>query len=176
MPVSCASGATMRRREFITFVGGAAAWPLAAGAQQSENMRRIGVIISLAATDPEAQQRKAAFDQGLQELGWTEGHNVRIEYRWGAGNASDVRKYAAELIALAPDIIVISGGSVVGPVLQLTHTVPVVFTLTPDPVGAGFVESMARPDGNATGFTNSEYSENGKLLELLKEIAPGVKR
>jgi len=167
----------MRRREFITLLGGAAAaWPISARAQQTDRVRRIGVIFSLAATDPESQQRKKAFEQGLQELGWTDGYNVRIEYRYGAGDADNIRKYAAELIALAPDVIVVSGGSVVGPLLQLTHTVPVVFTQTPDPVGAGFVDSLARPGGNATGFTNSEYAENGKLLELLKEIAPRVTR
>src|SRR5690242_8193852 len=167
----------MRRREFITLFGGAiAAWPISARAQQTDSVRRIGVIFSLATTDTESQQRKIAFEQGLQELGWTDGRNVRIEYRYGAGDADNVRKYAAELIALAPDVIVVSGGSVVGPLLQLTHTVPVVFTQTPDPVGAGFVNSLARPGGNATGFTNSEYAENGKLLELLKEIAPGVTR
>ena len=132
-------GEDMQRREFITLIGGAAAaWPLAARAQQTDQVRRIGVIISLAATDPESQMRKTAFEQGLQALGWIDGRNVRIEYRWGAGDASNVRKYAAELIALAPDVIVVSGGSVVGPLLQLTRTVPVVFTQTPDPVGAGF--------------------------------------
>ena len=167
----------MRRRNFIAGLASTtAAWPVAARAEQPERVRRIGVIFSLAATDPESQQRKKAFEQGLQELGWTDGRNVRIEYRYGAGDADNVRKYAAELIALAPDIIVVSGGSVVGPLLQLTHTLPVVFTQTPDPVGAGFVDSLARPGGNATGFTNSEYAENGKLLELLKEIAPRVTR
>jgi len=167
----------VRRREFISLLCGATvAWPISATAQQTDRVRRIGVIISLAATDPESQQRKIAFEQGLQELGWTDGRNVRIEYRWGAGDAVNVRKYAAELIALLPDVIVASGGSLVGPLLQLTRTVPIVFTQTPDPVGAGFVDSMARPGGNATGFTNAEYSENGKLLELLKEIAPRLTR
>jgi putative ABC transport system substrate-binding protein len=166
----------MRRRAFIVGLGGAAVLPLVARAQQSDRMRRIGALMSTRAEDPEGQARLAAFLQGLQEFGWTDGRNLRIEYRWGAGDAADVRKYAAELIALAPDVIVASGGSVVGPVLQLTRTMPVVFTLTPDPVGAGFVDSMARPGGNATGFTNAEYGENGKLLELLKEIAPGLTR
>ena len=130
------SGAAMRRREFITLLGGAAAaWPISAHAQQTDRVRRIGVLFSLAATDPELQTRKTAFEQGLQELGWTDGRNVRIDYRWGAGDAANVRKYAAELIALAPDVILVSGGSVVGQLLQLTHTVPVVFTQTPDPVG-----------------------------------------
>jgi putative ABC transport system substrate-binding protein len=167
----------MRRREFITFLSGAAAaWPFCARAQQADRIRRIGVIFSLAATDPESQQRKLAFEQGLQELRWLEGRNMRLEYRYGAGDADKVREYAAELIALAPDVLVVSGGSVVGPLLQMTHSIPVVFTQTPDPVGAGFADSLARPGGNATGFTNSEYADNGKLVELLKEIAPGVTR
>ncbi len=167
----------MRRRDFIYLLGGAAtAWPRGAHTQPSDRVRRIGVLISLAATDLESQQRKAAFEQGLHELGWISGRNVQIEYRWGAGDASNVRKYAAELIALTPDVIVASGGSIVGPLLQLTQTIPVVFTQTSDPVGAGFVDSMAHPGGNATGFTNSEYVENAKLLELLKEIAPQVVR
>jgi putative ABC transport system substrate-binding protein len=166
----------MRRREFIGLIGGAAALPLVANAQQTDRVRRIGVLMSLGATDLESQQRKAAFEQRLQELGWTDGRNVRIEYRWGAGDANLVRKYAAELIALAPDVILVSGGSAVGPLLQLTRTVPVVFTQTADPVGAGFVDSVARPGGNATGFTYSEYFENAKLLELLKEIAPWMTR
>lgn len=167
----------MRRREIITLLGGAAlTLPFVARAQQTEGVRRIGVIFSLAATDPESQERKVAFEQGLEEFGWIDGRNVRIEYRYAAGDAGNARKYAAELIALKPDVIVVSGGSVVGPLLQLTRTVPIVFTQTPDPIGAGFVESLARPGGNATGFTNSEYAENGKLLELLKEIAPAVTR
>jgi len=167
----------MRRREFISLLYRAAALsPVSARAQQTEGVRRIGVIFSLAVTDSESQERKIAFEQGLQELGYTDGRNVRIEYRYGAGDAGNIHKYAAELIALKPDVILVSGGSVVGPLLQLTHTIPVVFTQTPDPVGAGFVDSLARPGGNATGFTNSEYAENGKLLELLKEIAPRVIR
>jgi ABC-type uncharacterized transport system substrate-binding protein len=167
----------MKRREFITLIGGAAvAWPLVASAQQPDRMRHIGVLMSLAADDPEGQARIAAFLQGLAQLGWTDGRNVRIDLRWGAGNADDIRKYAAELIALAPEVILASGGSVVGPLLQVTRTVPVVFALTPDPVGAGFVASLARPGGNATGFTQVEYGMSAKYLELLKEIAPGVTR
>ena len=143
----------MRRREFIALIGGAATWPLTARAQQPDRMRRIGVLMPLAADDPEAQARLAAFAQGLQELGWTDGRNVRIDTRWGAGDADEIRKYAAELVALAPDVILAAGGAVVGPLLQATRTVPIVFTQTPDPVGAGFVASLARPGGNATGFT-----------------------
>jgi len=167
----------MRRREFITLLGGAAtAWPLAVRAQRPERLRRIGVLISLAAHDKEAQARLAAFVQGLQELGWTDGRNVRIDTRWAAGNVDDARKYATELAALAPDVILASGGSVVAALLRATHTIPIVFTQTPDPVGAGFVESLARPGGNATGFLNFDYSIGGKWLELLKQIAPGVTR
>ena len=139
-------------------------------------MRRIGVLMSLAADDPEGQARIAAFLQGLQQLGWTDGRNVRIDTRWGAGDAERIRRYAAELVALAPDVILASGGSIVGPLLQATRTVPIVFTQTSDPVGAGFVESLARPGGNATGFTSFEYGMSGKWLELLKQIAPGVTR
>jgi putative ABC transport system substrate-binding protein len=167
----------MRRREFISLFGSAAAaWPLAARAQQPERMRRIGVLMGLAADDPEGQARFTAFVQGLQELGWSDGRNVRIETRWGAGDADRIRRYAAELVALAPDVILASGGSVVGPLRQATRSVPIVFTQTPDPVGAGFVESMAQPGGNATGFTIFEYGISGKWLELLKQIAPGVTR
>ena len=167
----------MRRREFITLLGGAAAaWPLAARAQQPERMRRIGVLLSAAADDPEGQARITAFVQELQRLGWTDGRNVLIDVRWAAGKADDTRKYATELVALAPDVILASGGSVVGALLQLTRTVPIVFTQTTDPVGAGFVDSLARPGGNVTGFTNFEFGISGKWLELLKEIAPGVTR
>ena len=170
----------MRRREVIALIGGAAAplvsWPLRARAQQAERIRRIGVLMSTRAGDPEGETRLAAFLQGLQEFGWAVGRNVRIELRWTAGNADDIRKYAAELVGLAPDVILASGGSVVGPLLQVTRTVPVVFTQTPDPVAAGFVASLARPAGNATGFTQVEYGTGAKWLELLKEIAPRVTR
>jgi putative ABC transport system substrate-binding protein len=167
----------MRRREFITVLGGAAAaWPLYARAQQGDRMRRIGVLMSLTAEDPEGQVRLTAFLQGLQQLGWTDGRNVRIDTRWGAGDADRSRRYAAELIALAPDVILASGTSTMGPLLRATRTVPIVFTQVTDPVGAGFVDSLARPGGNATGFTLSEYGISGKWLELLKEIAPRVTR
>jgi putative ABC transport system substrate-binding protein len=165
------------RREFITLLSGsAAAWPLAARAQQGERVRRIGVLMNLGSDDAEGQARNAAFLQGLQELGWTVGRNVRIEYRWGAGDAELFRRHASELVALAPDVILAAGGAVVPSLLQATRTVPIVFTGTPDPVGAGFVESLARPGGNATGFTVFEYGISGKWLELLKEIAPHVTR
>jgi putative tryptophan/tyrosine transport system substrate-binding protein len=163
----------MKRREFITLLG-AAAWPLAARAQQSERKRRVGILMGLSAHDAEAQHRIAAFVQGLQQLGWTEGRNLQIDYRRGAGDTDLTRRYAAELVALAPDVILASGGTVVGRLLQATRTVPIVFAQTPDPVAAGFVASLARPGGNA--FTTSEYGISGKWLELLKEIAPGVTR
>ena len=168
----------MRRREFITLLGGAAAtWPLATRAQQREQMRRIGVLMNLGSDDAEGQARNAAFLQGLQELGWTVGRNVRIEYRWGAGDAELFRRYASELVALAPDVILAVGGAVLPSLLQATRTVPIVFTGTPDPVGAGFVESLARPGGNVTGFTPFlEFGISAKWLELLKEIAPHVTR
>jgi putative ABC transport system substrate-binding protein len=163
----------MRRREFITLLGGAAAaWPLAARAQQ-ERMRRIGVLVSLPADDPQAQARNAAFLQGLQELGWTVGRNVRIDFRWGAGNADRVRRDAAELVALAPDVLLAPGTSTLEPLLQVTRVVPIVFVHVADPVGGGFVESLAHPGGNATGFTNLEYGISGKWVELLKQLAPG---
>jgi len=165
----------MQRREFITLLD-AAAWPLAARGQQPQRMQRIGVLMSTEATDPEGQSRLAAFMQGLQEFNWAVGRNVEIDIRWAASNADNIRKYAAELVALAPEVILISGGSLAGPLLQQTHTVPVVFTLTPDPVGAGFVTSLARPGGNATGFPSTEYGMSAKWLELLKEIAPRVAR
>jgi putative ABC transport system substrate-binding protein len=156
--------------------GAAAAWPLAARAQQREKVRRIGVLLNNAADDPESQRRMTAFVQGLQQLGWTDGRNVRIETRWGAGDAERLRKNAAELVALAPEVIVAEGSASLGPLLQLTRTIPVVFTIVPDPVGAGFVESLARPGGNATGFSQFEYGLSGKWLELLKEMAPNVTR
>jgi putative ABC transport system substrate-binding protein len=151
------------------------AWPLAARAQQGERMRRIGVLLPVAADDPDPQAFYAAFVQGLQQLGWTDGRNLRIDTRWGAGNAADSRKSATELVALAPDVILAVGVSV-EPLLQATRTVPIVFTIVPDPVGSGFVDSLSRPGGNATGFLMFEYSLCGKWPELLKEIAPGVTR
>jgi ABC-type uncharacterized transport system substrate-binding protein len=166
----------MRRREFITLLGGTAAmWPLAAHAQQPDRMRHIGALAGIA-NDAEGQARFAAFRQGLQQLGWTDGRNIRIDYRWGGGDADNIRKHAAELAALAPDVILAAGGAITGPLLQATRTVPIVFVHVPDPVGAGFVDSLARPGGNATGFINFEYSVSAKWLELLKQIAPGVTR
>ena len=168
----------MRRREFIGgILGSSATWPLAARAQQGEQMRRIGVLTSgAAADDPDGQVRSAAFVQGLQQLGWTDGRNIRIDYRWGAGDADNMRKYAAELVALAPDVILASGTASVAPLLQATRTVPIVFVQVTDPVGAGFVDSLAHPGGNATGFLLFEYAISAKWLELLKEIAPRVSR
>ena len=169
----------MRRREFITLLGGAAAaWPLAARAQQPERMRRIGIFMNLASDDAEGQSRNAAFLQGLQELGWTVGRNVRIDYRWGANNLDPdrMRKDAAELVALAPDVILAATAPIVGALRQVSRTVPIVFGGVIDPVGAGLVASLARPGGNATGFLMFEYGIAAKWLELLKEIAPGVKR
>jgi putative ABC transport system substrate-binding protein len=165
------------RRQFISAaLGGAAAWPLAAQAQQAERIRRIGVLSALAADDPYSQADLAAFLQGLQQLGWSEGRNLQIEIRWTAGNAANARKFAAELVALAPDVILSVGSSSVGPLLEATRTVPIVFVIVPDPVGAGIVDSLSRPGGNATGFMMFEYSLCGKWLELLKEIAPSVTR
>ncbi|MGB8589572.1 MAG: ABC transporter substrate-binding protein [Pseudolabrys sp.] len=168
----------MRRREFIGgILGSAATCPLAARAQQGEQMRRIGVLTSgAAADDPDGQVRSAAFVRGLQQLGWTDGRNIRIDYRWGAGDADNMRKYAAELVALAPDVILASGTASVAPLLQATRTVPIVFVQVTDPVGAGFVDSLAHPGGNATGFLLFEYAISAKWLELLKEIAPRVSR
>jgi putative tryptophan/tyrosine transport system substrate-binding protein len=166
----------MRRREFITLVGsGAAAWPLGARAQQGEGIRRIGLLQGLAEDDPVAQGNNAAFVQALRQLGWADGRNVHIDFRFGAGNAAEIRKHAAELVALAPDVI-LGVAATVGSLLETTHTVPIVFVIVPDPVGAGFVESLSRPGGNATGFLMFEYSLCGKWLELLREIAPNVTR
>jgi putative ABC transport system substrate-binding protein len=165
------------RREFITLLGGAAvAWPLAARAQQSERMRRVGMLVSVGATDPEMQTRGIAFVQGLAQLGWTVGHNVRIDTRWGAGNADDIRRYAVELAALAPDVILATSGPAVASLLQTTRTIPIVFAQVIDPVGGDLIDSLARPGRNATGFTSFEYGMGAKWLELLKQIAPGVRR
>jgi putative ABC transport system substrate-binding protein len=167
----------LKRRDFITLLGGTAvAWPLAAGAQQAERMRRVGVLIPRAANDPESRARIAAFQQGLQQWGWTEGRNVRIDIIWPGGNAEAIRKASAELAALAPDVVLAHGGATVGPLLMATSAVPVVFVSVTDPVGAGFVDNLARPGGNATGFILFEYTLSGKWLELLKEIAPGIMR
>jgi putative ABC transport system substrate-binding protein len=167
----------MRRREFIAGLGGAAAWPVVARAQQPERIKRIGVLQGLAPDDPEGQHRTAVFLQALQQAGWTNGRNVAIELRWAPGASSDlVRKYTAELVALAPDVILCSGSALLGSLLAATRTIPIVFTIVVDPVGAGFVDSLARPGGNATGFSQFEYGMSGKWLELLKEIAPGVTR
>ena len=167
----------MKRRQFITLLGGAAvAWPLAARAQQAERVRRIGVLVGTAADDPQAPSRIAALAQGLSELGWTAGRNLRIDYRFGGGSVDELRKQAAELAALAPDVIMANGSSAVTAALAAGRNVPIVFTSVIDPVGAGFVETLARPGGNVTGFLLFEYAMGGKWLELLKEIAPGVKR
>jgi putative ABC transport system substrate-binding protein len=166
----------MRRREFITLLSGAAAWPLAARAQQPERMRRIGVLMPNAADDPEYQARITAFLQGLAQLGWIDGRNARIDTRWGVADAERIRKYAAELVALAPDVIWVNSSPALAALLQATRTVPIVFTGVTDPVGAGFVDSLARPGSNATGFAVFEYGISAKWLELLKEIAPRVTR
>jgi putative ABC transport system substrate-binding protein len=167
----------MRRRDFIALAGGAAAaWPLTVHAQQPERMRRIGVLMNLATDDREGQARLAAFVDGLQQSGWQSGRNLHVEVRWGAGDAERFRQYATELVALAPEVILAGSGATMPALRQATRSVPIVFTLVPDPVGAGFVASLARPGGNVTGFTNFEYSIGGKFLQLLKEIAPGVRR
>jgi putative tryptophan/tyrosine transport system substrate-binding protein len=166
----------MRRREFITLLGSAAAWPLSARAQQSDQMRRIGVLLPGSADDPEIQARVAAFLQKLQQLGWIDGRNAKIDYRLGASDAERMRRHVGELVALAPDVILANGTSAVGPLLDATRSVPIVFVQVSDPVGAGYVASLARPGGNATGFALFEYGMSGKWLELLKEVAPGVTR
>jgi ABC-type uncharacterized transport system substrate-binding protein len=165
----------MQRREFITLLGGTAAWPLAARAQHSEPMRRIGALTGIG-DDELAQARFAVFVQALAQLGWIEGRNVRIDYRWGGGDIDKTRKHATELAADAPDVIFATGTPAVEQLLKATRAVPIVFAFTPDPVGAGIVESLSQPGGNATGFLQFEYSLSGKWLELLKQIAPGVTR
>jgi putative tryptophan/tyrosine transport system substrate-binding protein len=167
----------MRRRQFITLLGGvAAAWPLPARAQQGERARRVGVLMNAAADDAEAQSYIAVFQQGMQELGWSVGRNLRIDLRWGGDDADRWRRYAEELLALSPDVIVAAGGAIVSRLQRVSRTVPIVFAQSIDPVGAGVVASLARPGGNATGFAQFEYSLSGKWAELLKEIVPGLKR
>jgi putative ABC transport system substrate-binding protein len=168
----------MIRREFITLLGGAAAaWPLKARAQQGERVRRIGVITGGdTPDDPDFQARMSAFLEVLRQLGWSDGGNLRIDYRWPVGDADRIRKNATELVELAPDVILTTGTATMAPLLQATRTIPIVFVSVADPVGAGFVDSLARPGGNATGFMQFEYSLSGKWLELLKEIAPGLTR
>jgi putative ABC transport system substrate-binding protein len=167
----------MRRREFITLVGGGAAWPLLAHAQQADRMRVIGILVAGTADDPEHQARVEAFRKGLERLGWTEGRNVRFDIRWATTNADALRKHAAELAALTPDVIVSAAGTTTtAPLVEATRDLPIVFVILIDPVGAGFVASLARPGGNATGFLMFEYGLSGKWLELLRQIAPGVTR
>ncbi len=170
----------MRRRQFISLIGATVALPIAgtfaARAQQSAQVRRIGVLTSSAADDSQAQARFAAFLQGLGQMGWSVGRNLQIDYRWGGGNAARYPQDAAELVALAPEVILAAGGSVVGPLQQVTRTVPIVFILVTDPVGSGYVASLARPGGNATGFTEWEFGISAKWIEILKQVAPGVTR
>ena len=166
----------MRRRKFITLIGGAAMWPLATRAQQSERVRRIGVLLQAVKSDPESQIRIKAFVKGLEQFGWTEGRNLQLDYRWAGGNSDDIRKHAADLVALAPDVLVAAGSATVGALQQSTRTVPIVFATVGDPVGAGFVESLARPGGNITGFAIFEYAIGAKWLELLREISPRTTR
>jgi putative tryptophan/tyrosine transport system substrate-binding protein len=167
----------MRRREFITLLGGAAAaWPLAARAQQPERVRRIGVLMHTAADEPASQARLAAFLQGLQESGWVVGRNIRIDTRWSTGDIAQLNRDAAALVAISPDVILAGVGGTIPPLLQATRTVPIIFAQGIDPVGNNFVDSLARPGGNATGFIQFEYSLSGKWLELLKEVAPQVTR
>jgi putative ABC transport system substrate-binding protein len=167
----------MRRREFITLLGGATvAWPLSAHTQQVERVRRIGILLGLTANDPLGKNAIAVILHELQQLGWTNGRNMQIESRWAGGDAEDLRKHASELVTLAPDVLIATGGTSVGPLLQATRIVPIVFANVPDPVGSGFVESLSHPGGNATGFVQFEYNLSGKWLELLKQIAPGVRR
>jgi putative ABC transport system substrate-binding protein len=166
----------MQRRQFIALLGGAATWPLVALAQQDQRVRRIGVLSALAEDDPESVARRPAFEQALKALNWTNGNNLRVDYRWAASDPERIRKLVAEIIALEPDVILLSGTSVVPPMMQATRTIPIVFVQVIDPVGSGFVKSLARPGGNITGFTPFEYSLAGKWVELLKQIAPYVTR
>ena len=166
----------MRRREFLGILGGAAVWPVASKAQQAERVRLVGVLNILGSDDPEAQARRAVFEQTLQQLGWTVGRDLKIETRQIGADLDSVRRYAAELVALAPDVIFSMGSLPIAALQQATRTIPIVFMNAADPVGAGFVQSMAHPGGNITGFSNFEYSMSGKWAELLKQIAPNVTR
>src|SRR5262245_5976183 len=169
-------GPAMRRRDFISLVGVAAAWPITAHAQQPDRPRRIGVLMTGLESDPGGQARIAAFLQGMQQMGWTDRRNVRFDIRWGGGDNAKMRANASELVGLAPDVIVATGSSSMGPLMQISGVVPIVFVIVPDPVGAGYVNNLARPGGNATGFSTFEYSIGGKWLDLLKQIAPGITR
>src|SRR5262249_16474374 len=166
--------AAMRRREFITVLGGAATWPVVARGQQRDRMRRIGVLTPWASDDAEAQDRGTAFTQGLQQLGWAVGENVRVDYRWGDGKVATTRKYASELVALAPDVIFAPSSAAVAPLLEVTSSVPIVFAGVADPVAAGYVESLARPGSNVTGFTLYEYSIGGEKAALTTGLAPAA--
>jgi ABC-type uncharacterized transport system substrate-binding protein len=166
----------MKRRTLITLLGGAVTWPIAARAQQPGRVRRIGVLQPIDESDPEGQRRKAAFDRGLQKLGWAEGANSVIDYRWGGSDAERIRRYAAELVGLQPDVIWTTGALGLLPLKRATGNIPIVFTQIYDPVGSGFVASLNRPGGNITGFTLGEFSMGGKFLEVLKEVAPQVSR
>jgi len=175
-PSEAREALAVKRREFITLLGGAVAWPLVARAQQRERMRSVGVLTPFAAHNTEGQNRVTAFAQALQQLGWSVGQNARLHYRWGDGTSATMQKYAAELVALAPDVILADSSAALSPLLQATQTIPIVFAIVADPVGAGYVETLSRPGGNATGFTPFEYGVAGKWLELVKEIAPRVTR
>jgi putative ABC transport system substrate-binding protein len=166
----------MRRRDFVRGIAGAIGWPIAARAQQQDRQRRVGVLLPIVKDDPEYQPWLAAFRQALQDLGWVDGRNILIDIHWATANNTEIRRQAAELVALAPDVILAPGTTTVGALMQVTRTVPIVFPIITDPVAGGFVESLARPGGNATGFMLFEYSISGKWLELLKQIAPGVTR
>ena len=167
----------MRRRQFIVLLGGAAtAWPWAVRAQQAERVRRVGVIMNTTATNQDMAGGVVAFQQALQQLGWADGRNVRFDIRWAGGEASEIQKHVADLVGLAPDVILATGTAAMGPLLLATRTVPIVFNNVADPVGAGFVDSMSEPGGNATGFIQFEYTLSGKWVELLKELAPGMTR
>jgi putative ABC transport system substrate-binding protein len=166
----------MRRRDFILLLGGAAAWPITTHAEQPDRPRRIGVLMTGGESDPGQQARITAFLQGMQQMGWIDRSNISVDIRWGGGDSAKARANAAELVGLAPDVIVATGSASMGPLTQISGTVPIVFVIVPDPIGAGYVNSLARPGGNATGFSLFEYSIGGKWLDLLKQIAPGVAR